>query len=119
MNIEKFNPEKENSAGDNSKKWPEKYNVGELSQQIHTEDLEWKNRTCGIASIKILMEYNKKGEKIKGIDELVKQGLSIGAYIQGIGWVHKGLADITKKNGFNSESFDWFEETDEDAKIYW
>lgn len=82
-----------------------KLNVPYYSQQLDVLDPEWKWRSCGICALKMAMEF--LGSKTN-LDELVKEGLAVGAYLNGIGWIHQGLVDIAKRHGFlNSFKKEW------------
>ncbi len=89
-----------------------KLNVPYYSQHIDVLDPEWKWRSCGICALKMAMEF-LDGEKIN-LEDLIKEGLEINAYLKNIGWIHQGLIDLAKKYGFkNSFRKEW----PEDKKI--
>lgn len=80
----------------------------------YSQNLDFKKRRhqkngCGIASLLMLMELKGETEKkLPNLDELYEIGLQQGAYLEGIGWRHAGLALLAQKYGFlKSKNFDW------------
>ncbi|EKD23741.1 MAG: hypothetical protein ACD_81C00188G0016 [uncultured bacterium] len=67
----------------------------------------WKRRSCGIASLCMIM--NSYTQRIhKGtLQTLIDRGVVIHAYLAGIGWTHQGLIDLAKEYGFIGERFDY------------
>ena len=49
-------------------------------------------------------------------DLLVKEGLELGAYKEGVGWYHAGLARIATAHGFTSTNKDWSTKTPKEAR---
>jgi len=81
-----------------------------LSQYLDIKSKKWKNRSCGVISLKIVLNY-WQGEKFnKTSEELIKIALKEGAYLKGIGWKHKELAKIANKFGLKAKNFDWSKE---------
>lgn len=66
------------------------------SQYIDVEDKEWQQRACGVACLKMLLESN--GIKTPSIDEMIKNGVVLGAYSEN-GWLHDGLVSLGEKYG--------------------
>lgn len=89
------------------------HKVPEFSQHLDVKEKEWRNRACGIAALKMLLEYNNSDSP--PIDELIKIGLEKDAYIQNIGWKHKELAEIARDFNLKSKNFDWANLTPEEA----
>jgi len=59
--------------------------------QLEASDKFWKYRACGVAVIKmILVSQNKDLNRIS-LDDLIKEGLECGAYLENVGWRHQGL----------------------------
>ena len=83
-----------------------------VPQFLDIEDKKWKSRSCGIVSLKSILEYWGVKENIK---DLIDLGLKKGAYISGIGWKHKGLALIAKDYGLVGKNYDWFKNKPETA----
>ncbi len=63
-----------------------KHKVPAISQHLHIKDKNWRKKSCGIASLAMLLHYFNK--KISP-DKLLDIGLEINAYIPAIGWGHK------------------------------
>ena len=61
---------------------------------------EWKDRACAPTCLKMVLDFLSEGKFEKGIDDLIKEGLEIGAYQEGIGWIHTGLVRLAHNHGF-------------------
>jgi len=83
------------------------------SQHLDVSDKDWQNRACGIVALKTLLDY--LDVKSTGIDSLIKEGLEIGAYQDGVGWIHKGIVDLANMYGAQLQAYDWSSDTNEDA----
>lgn len=84
------------------------YNVPAYSQFLDVIDASWKNRACGIVTLKMVIDFWRKLTK-KGylsVDQLIKKH-NRSAYINGVGWSHKGLVQVAKRYGLAGENFDW------------
>ncbi|MBI4991767.1 MAG: C39 family peptidase [Candidatus Harrisonbacteria bacterium] len=81
-----------------------KHKVPALSQHIHIQDPEWKEKSCGIVSLTMLFNYF--GKEISA-DQLLKDGITNNAYLKAVGWKHKELAELGKQYGLNGENLDW------------
>lgn len=81
-----------------------KHKVPALSQHIHIQDPKWKDKSCGIVSLAMLLNY--LGKKISA-NQLLKDGLANNAYLETIGWKHKELAELGKQYGLNGKNLDW------------
>lgn len=71
-------------------------------QDIHA--VEWQKLGCGIASLAMLIDFYQP--KVIKVDTLLKEGIAAGAFINGAGWSHKGLALLAGKYGLEGESYD-------------
>jgi hypothetical protein len=79
------------------------YNVPFSSQYADIGHHEWRARGCGIASLKMLFDYWHSldaNNKTTSLDELLQSGLSAKAYVEGVGWHHRGLAELGKAFGY-------------------
>ncbi|KKT92099.1 MAG: hypothetical protein UW93_C0001G0098 [Parcubacteria group bacterium GW2011_GWC1_45_13] len=91
-----------------------KLNVPYYSQRLDVLDPEWKSRSCGTCAFKMAMEF--LGPEKINLDDLTKEGLAFGAYLNGVGWIHQGLIDLAKKHGFkNSFRKEWLEDKKQDG----
>lgn len=63
--------------------------------------LEWKEKGCAPTCLKMCMDfYLEKNKKIAPtIDDLIKEGETIGAYLENIGWKHDGLVRVAHNHG--------------------
>lgn len=68
------------------------------SQKIDVLDPHWKERTCGILSLKMLLDF--LGAKTPSPDEFVQKGVTAGAYGEW-GWTHTGLVSLAASFGVN------------------
>lgn len=68
------------------------------SQFKNTQKEEWKNKACGIAALKMVLDFYKPTGL--SIDDLYQKGLDIDGYLENVGWYHHGLANIAKSLGF-------------------
>lgn len=66
------------------------------SQYLNVTDHEWQSRACGVVCLKMLLE--SKGVKTPSIDEMIKDGVVLGAYSEN-GWLHDGLIALGEKYG--------------------
>ena len=74
---------------------------------------EWKKRSCGIVALRMALSQKREND-IQSSWGLVQEGVSSGAYIEGVGWKHAGLVDLAKKHGaqaFRREFRSWFLKT--------
>lgn len=80
------------------------HNVPKYSQHLHIETEEWKNKSCGIVSLGMLLAYH--GMPVP-LSRLLAEGLNRDAYLPGIGWKHKELAELASALGGRGENLDW------------
>lgn len=85
------------------------FTVQLVSQQTDLQDPEWQYRGCGIAALKMVMNYWQASDEVNAsppIDELLAAGLKLNAYVQNIGWSHAGLVNIAKQYGYDGKNYD-------------
>ncbi|TSC52640.1 MAG: Uncharacterized protein LiPW41_10 [Parcubacteria group bacterium LiPW_41] len=87
--------------------------VPQYSQFLDVTKKGWKIRACGVASLAMVLDHYKKNKKTS-IDKLIDYGVSIGAHNKELGWIHSGIVNIAKHEGFKGERYDW---RDIDANI--
>jgi ABC-type bacteriocin/lantibiotic exporter with double-glycine peptidase domain len=85
------------------------------SQHVHITDPAWQYRSCGVVSLMILMEALNPNTQTTP-DQLVQEGLELGAYKEGVGWYHAGLARLATAHGFTSTNKDWSTKSSEEAR---
>lgn len=75
------------------------------SQLIDVKEKGWQNKSCGIVSLKMVMDFwSKKHGGSRGIDSLIRT-YGKKTHLPS-GWSHPGLAMIARRAGFESKSFD-------------
>ena len=89
-----------------------KFEVPEYSQFLDVDDEEWKGRSCGIVSLKMLLDYwnNESETTPEDVENLITEALDFDAYLPGTGWKHKELVDIAKAHHLEGENLDWTSE---------
>jgi hypothetical protein len=74
------------------------------SQYRDVKDTEWRSRACGIACLKMLLIQQNdllggaQGIQTPPLDEMIKDGVTLGAYSEN-GWLHDGLIALGAKYG--------------------
>lgn len=71
-------------------------NVPFYSQHTGVTDAHWKERACGILSLKMVLDF--LGAKTLSSDEFITRGVSAGAYGEW-GWTHPGLVSVAAQFG--------------------
>ena len=89
-----------------------KFDVPAYSQFLDLEDEEWKDRSCVIVSLKMLLDYWNNDSEVtsEDLENLITEALASDAYIPGIGWKHKELVDVAKAHKMDGENLDWTSE---------
>jgi hypothetical protein len=75
------------------------------SQIKDTQKEEWKELSCGIVALKMVLDFY--GPTNLSIDELYQKGLDIGGYLENVGWYHHSLALLAKQLGFQAITRLW------------
>jgi hypothetical protein len=70
-----------------------------ISQYSDSFEQDWKNRSCGIACVAMLLGYYNLEDLNPMI--LINEGIAIGGHCQG-GWFHESLVRIIRNHGINS-----------------
>lgn len=73
-----------------------KISVPYYSQYLNVINPEWQLRACGIVCLKMLLEA--RGVTTPLLDEMIKDGVALGAYSEN-GWLHDGLIALGIKYG--------------------
>ncbi len=76
-----------------------------LSQYKDTKNPEWRDGACGIAALKMVMDFHKVTNL--SVDELYQKGISLGGFLEGVGWYHYALAQLAKNLGFKAITRSW------------
>ena len=72
----------------------------------------WTFRSCGIASLRMILEGF--GKQVERHGTMIAKGVAAGAYKEGVGWIHWGLAKLAEEYGIYGEALR--EKTAEDLK---
>lgn len=80
------------------------YNVPPRSQYIAIHHHDWKNKSCGVVSVGMILLFYKK---IVDLNVLLEQGLKMRAFKEPVGWIHKGLARLARKYNLHAKTYDW------------
>jgi hypothetical protein len=86
------------------------YSVPYVSQYADIGDHEWRSRGCGIASLKMVMDFwhaRDRRNRTAPLPELLGVGLDAGAYREGVGWLHRGLVAVATTYGYDGSNKDW------------
>ncbi len=89
------------------------YNVPLYSQIADISSAEWKQKGCGVADVAMIVEYYKP--HTTSVNEVLREGISSGAYVKNVGWSHEGLAGLAVKHGMTGRTFDLSEYNKENA----
>lgn len=78
-----------------------KLNIPYHSQFDEITMLEWKERGCAPTCLKMCMDFYAEKNKLQipSIDNLIKEGEVIGAYVEKPGWRHDGLIRLAHNYG--------------------
>jgi len=63
----------------------------------------WQKVSCGIADLGMIIDYYSDEEI--NIDNLLREGISSGAFINGAGWSHMGLINLSNKYGLGGKAY--------------
>ena len=64
-----------------------------------SEAQSWTKRICGLACLKMAIAQVKH-QNIP-LKHLLDQGLAVGGYMKGVGWIHQGLVEIAGQYGID------------------
>ncbi len=65
---------------------------------------EWKGKSCGVASLAMIVNFYKPSATLPQI--LLEDGLASGAYLKNAGWLHSGLINLSKQYGLKGASYE-------------
>ncbi len=74
------------------------------SQFYDIHAVEWQKLGCGIADVAMLIEFYRPG--VASVDTLLQEGIDAGAFVNGAGWSHMGLALLAQKYGLKGMAHD-------------
>jgi hypothetical protein len=85
------------------------YDVPFVSQQVYTNP-EWRRYGCGIASLKMVLDYWHRQDprnRTDEVDNLYAAGVASGAFNPAFGWVHAGLVGLGRSLGYDGFNLDF------------
>lgn len=85
------------------------HDVPFVSQYQGITDPGWQYRGCGITSVKMMLDFWHSldaAHRTDDLDSLLSQGLRSGAYLDNIGWRHRGLVDLARLYGYDGYNVD-------------
>ena len=82
------------------------------SQFLDVPSRPWKRRACGAVALRSMLMYWNISISAS---QLIREGQHLNAFVPGIGWTHKGLAQLAKRHGLYGKNFDWAKKTPNDA----
>lgn len=62
----------------------------------------WSARSCGIASLRMVLDGFGRHAERHG--PMIRKGVVAGAYKDGVGWIHRGLAELAADYGIYGEA---------------
>ena len=62
----------------------------------------WTFRSCGIASLRMVLDGF--GKNVERHGPMIEKGVAAGAYKDGVGWIHWGLAHMAAEYGIHAEA---------------
>lgn len=74
--------------------------VPHFVQYYNIKDDTWQGRSCGIASLAMVLDYYGKP---CDLNKLIRTALKKDGYIKGVGWKHQVIVDIAKDMGLDSK----------------
>lgn len=77
-----------------------KLNVPYSSQHLHVSEVYWQKRACGMACVKMVLDFLKKDAPI--LDDLLWQGVRIDGYGPS-GWMHNALVSLLDMHGVSAK----------------
>ncbi len=72
------------------------------SQKLDVVDEKWKDKACGVTSLKMVFEYYLRNTKdVPTINDLIGEGIFIGGYSKH-GWIHDALVILARNHGLDA-----------------
>ncbi len=88
------------------------YAVPPRSQYIAIHHHAWKDKSCGIVSVGMILSFYKKRVDL---NVLLAQGLKLNAFKEPVGWIHQGLVRLAQLHKFQAKAYDWSKDSIEEA----
>ncbi len=80
-------------------------NVPYHSQIQEITSHTWQQQGCGITSLAMIIDFYKPN--VISVNNLLKQGIASGAFINNVGWSYNGLIQLSKKYGLDGKTYDF------------
>lgn len=80
------------------------------SQYEGITDPAWQWRGCGITALRMVLNYWHLQDPVHAapsIGELFDVGMELGAYREGVGWIHRGLVETARRYGYDGFGADY------------
>jgi len=77
------------------------------SQLRDVSDPEWHKRSCGVASLKMVVQFVQPDTVLPSLDVLIDEGVKQGAYLPSRGWDHRALAEFAEQYVCAATAYDW------------
>ena len=74
----------------------------------------WGYRLCGLASLAMVLRF--RGIDYGSMDDLLKKALEMDAYLENVGWKHRGLVNVAESFGLKMAFIEQFPKTIEEKK---
>lgn len=84
-----------------------KHKLPKLSQFLDVKNKSWKNRSCGVVALMMVMQYYDSKIKTSDISKIISRGYKNGHYLKGIGWRHDGLIKLAEQYGFSGKRMEF------------
>jgi uncharacterized protein YvpB len=80
------------------------FDVPFYSQFLDIEWPDWRRNACGVVSLAMIIEmyYPDKNSPQK----LLEEGISLGYYLNDLGWTHQGLVSLAQSNNLKGKAYD-------------
>ena len=80
-------------------------NVPYHSQIQEITSHTWQQQGCGITSLAMIIDFYKPDAV--SVNDLLKQGIVSGAFVNDVGWSYNGLIQLSKRYGLDGKSYDF------------
>lgn len=75
-----------------------------ISQFKDISSTEWKNKSCGVASLAMIIDYYRP-DSVE-VNTLLRQAIARGAFLKNAGWIHRDLALLSEGYGLEGQAYD-------------
>ena len=93
----------------------EVHKVPFYSQFTDITAVDWRKKSCGIASLAMVIGYYK--QEAISVDAVLAQGIAAHGYIENVGWTYKSLISVARSYGLQGNSYDLAKLSADDALL--